>query len=269
MANLFHKQAKQYSENRPSYPLELFQFIASKTPTHDIVWDVGTGSGQAARSLAEIYKNVVATDTSQKQLDFALKLPNVRYQCTPPQISISDLERDVAPRSTVDLVTVAQAVHWFHLPSFYDNVRFVLKKPHGVVAAWCYTLPGLNVEEFDSVFQRFYDVDTNPYWEPERKLVDGAYRGLEFPFEPLEGEEHTGPFEFAAEVAMEFGGFLNYVRSWSAYQIAREKGVELLREEVVERLRRAWMKDGNEKRMVKYTVYLRIGRVGSSNALSG
>lgn len=51
MAELFIKQAKQYSETRPTYPEEVFQFIASKTPSHDLVWDVGTGSGQAAKSV--------------------------------------------------------------------------------------------------------------------------------------------------------------------------------------------------------------------------
>ena len=52
MAELFTEQAKQYSEARPSYPPELFQFIASKTPDRDLVWDVGTGSGQAAVSVS-------------------------------------------------------------------------------------------------------------------------------------------------------------------------------------------------------------------------
>lgn len=51
MADLFVKQAKEYSETRPSYPPELFEFIASKTPGYDLAWDVGTGSGQAATSV--------------------------------------------------------------------------------------------------------------------------------------------------------------------------------------------------------------------------
>lgn len=51
MAELFIKQAKQYVDTRPDYPKQLFDFIASKTPTHDLAWDVGTGSGQAAQSV--------------------------------------------------------------------------------------------------------------------------------------------------------------------------------------------------------------------------
>ena len=52
MAELFIKQAEQYAEGRPTYPQELFDFIASKTPSHDLAWDVGAGSGQAARSVS-------------------------------------------------------------------------------------------------------------------------------------------------------------------------------------------------------------------------
>lgn len=52
MAELFVKQAKQYAATRPGYPLQLFRFIASKTPSRDLAWDVGTGSGQAAQSVS-------------------------------------------------------------------------------------------------------------------------------------------------------------------------------------------------------------------------
>ena len=52
MADLFIKQAEQYAQVRPSYPPEFFEFIASKTPSHDLAWDVGAGSGQAARSVS-------------------------------------------------------------------------------------------------------------------------------------------------------------------------------------------------------------------------
>ncbi|KAK4261217.1 hypothetical protein QN277_004246 [Acacia crassicarpa] len=66
MAEHFLKQAKQYSDSRPSYPSQLFCFIASKTPSHQLAWDVGTGTVQAAQSLAEIYENVIGTDASEK-----------------------------------------------------------------------------------------------------------------------------------------------------------------------------------------------------------
>ncbi|KAF8398269.1 hypothetical protein HHK36_017196 [Tetracentron sinense] len=261
MAELFNKQAKNYAETRPSYPADLFQFIASKTPVHDLAWDAGTGSGQAAQSIAEIYKNVVATDTSQQQLEFAPKLPNVRYQQTPPNMSIVELERDVTAHGTVDLVTVAQAFHWFDLPTFYQQVNLVLKRPNGVIAVWCYIEPEVN-ESVDAVFWRLYN-GSAPYWASARKMVDDKYRSVYFPFEPVEGKDSTGPFEFETSRSMDLNDYFTYIRSWSAYQTACEKGVELLSDDVVKDFERAWGEDGNNRKVVRYPIFLRIGKIGN------
>ncbi|XP_021908450.1 putative methyltransferase DDB_G0268948 isoform X1 [Carica papaya] len=259
MAELFIKQAEQYAEGRPTYPPQLFQFIASKSPSHDLAWDAGTGNGQAARSLAEIYKNVIATDTSPKQLEVAPKLPNIKYQQTPPVMSMAELQQKVAAESSVDTVTVAQAMHWFDLPTFYSQVKFVLKKPDGVIAAWCYTLPEVN-DVVDPILRRFYAVDAGKYWEPPRKMVDDKYMNIDFPFEPVDGEDKTGPFEFMAERLMGLDEIFTYLRSWSAYQTAKEMGVELLTDDLIEEFKRGW---GREKKLVRFPIYLRIGKAGN------
>ncbi|KAI3777197.1 hypothetical protein L1987_46993 [Smallanthus sonchifolius] len=260
MANLFLKQAKQYSVARPGYPQQLFDFIASKTPTHDVVWDVGTGSGQAAISLANIYKSVIGTDTSTKQLGFAPKHPNVRYECTSPNLSMSELEEKIGTESSVDLVTVAQALHWLDPDTFYNQVKWILKKPSGVISAWCYTIPKMD-DEFDPVFQNFYS-ESKPYWDSLRGLVDDKYTSIKFPFDPVDGCDHTGPFEFQTEKLMNLGEFCAYIRSWSAYQTAKDQGVELLNDDVIEEFTKAWKEDGNGQKSVTYPVYLRIGKVG-------
>ncbi|CAA0829846.1 S-adenosyl-L-methionine-dependent methyltransferases superfamily protein [Striga hermonthica] len=262
MADLFIKQAEQYSVGRPSYPKILFDFIASKTPSRDLAWDVGTGSGQAARSLANIYKNVIATDTSPKQLEFADKFPNITYKHTSPCMTMSELQEKIGPKSSVDLVTIAQAMHWFDLPKFYQQVKWVLKKPDGVIAAWCYTTPEVN-PGVDSVLQRYYTDGAGPYWDPARKFVEEKYETIDFPFEPVDGLENNGPFRFDSEKVMDLEGYLTYLKSWSAYQTAKEKGVELLTDDVVEGFTRAWNEDGKIEKVVIFPVYLRIGKIGS------
>lgn len=261
MAELFVKQAQEYADNRPTYPPDLFRFIASMTPQHDVVWDVGTGSGQAIKPLAEIYKNAIGTDTSEKQLEHAPKLANVRYRRTPSEMTTADLEEHVAQESTVDLVTIAQAIHWFDLPNFYALARWILKKPDGVIAAWCYTCPEVNAA-VDGVFRHFYEFLAGPFWEKERKMVDDKYMSIDFPFEAVEGVEGTGPVEFTAEKAMSLEGYLSYIRSWSAYNTAKERGVELLGEDVVASFKAAWDEDGGGVKVVRFPVYLRIGKVG-------
>lgn len=258
MAEHFAKQGKEYADSRPSYPPQLFQFIASKTPSHDLAWDVATGTGQAAKSLSTLYKNVIATDASEKQLEFATKLPNVRYQHTPSTMSITDLEQMVSPQGTIDLVTIAQALHWLDLPTFYKQVNWVLKKPHGVVAIWCYTSPRVN-DAVGALHDKLYSFDAKPYWDSRRELLEDNYRNIDFPFDPVEGVDHTGPFEFEAETVMDLDDFLNYIRSRSAYQSSKNKGVELLTDDVIKKFKLAWGEDG--KKIAKFQVYLRIGRV--------
>ncbi|KAG8367839.1 hypothetical protein BUALT_Bualt16G0114400 [Buddleja alternifolia] len=252
MAKWFDRyQAEQYSVGRPSYPQELFNFIASKTPSHDLAWDVGTGTGQAAQSLANIYKNVIATDISPKQLEFAPKLPNIKYQSTSPKMSMSELQHDIGSQSSFDLVTIAQAMHWFDLPTFYQQVKWILKNPNGVIAAWCYTSPEVNTQ-VDSLFQRFYNITAGPYFESPRDLVDQKYETIDFPFEPVDGLEHNGPFRFNSEKVMDVEDYFTYLRSWSAYQTAKEKGVELLTDNVVQDFKRAWNDDGRLKRLLLF-----------------
>ncbi|XP_019187635.1 PREDICTED: putative methyltransferase DDB_G0268948 isoform X2 [Ipomoea nil] len=260
MADLFLKQGKQYSEGRPTYPQQLFDFIASKTPRHDLVWDVGTGTGQAAMSLGEKYKNVVGTDTSPNQLQFAPNLPNVRFVCTPPNMTLAELEANVGAESSVDLVTIAQALHWFHLPTFYQQVKWVLKKPDGVIAAWCYDFPEVS-SSVDSIYQRYYTTNQH-FWEPGRKLVDQKYRTIDFPFDPVDGCEHNGPYEFKAQKLMELESYFAYIRSSSGYQTAKNKGVEILSSDLVQDFTRAWNEDGKTQKIVAFPIYLRIGKVG-------
>ncbi|XP_052187068.1 uncharacterized protein LOC127797910 [Diospyros lotus] len=264
MAELFLRQGKHYAAGRPSYPAELFRFIASKTPCHDLAWDVATGTGQAASSLAGIYKNVIASDASQKQLDFAPKLPNVRYQCTPPTMSTAELNTYIAAEGSLDLVTIAQAMHWFDLPIFYQQVKRLLKPSHGILAAWCYTMPEIN-DGFDAIFRQFYLVDCSPFCNSARELVDNKYTTIDFPFEPVDGTDHTGPFEFASEKLMDLDNFLTFIRSWSAYQIAKEKGIELLTDDLINNFKRAWSEDGNDRKVLKFPIHLRIGKVTSLN----
>lgn len=262
MADLFCKQADLYAETRPTYPAELFQFIASKTPNHDLAWDAGTGNGQAAVSLAGIFKRVIGTDTSKEQLSLAAKLPNIDYHHFPSTVSSGEISSLVKP-GTVDLITVAQAIHWFDLPVFYSAANLALRRPHGVLAAWCYTIPKIN-ESVDAVLSKLYG-ESKHFWDERRKMVDERYGSIEFPWEAVEGADGTEPVEFVSEVMMDLGRLLAYTRTWSAYQIAKGQGVELLTNDMVSHFEAAWGGDVDVVKAVKFPVFLRIGKVRTAD----
>lgn len=173
----FSSHASAYSEHRPVYPAELSTFLASIAPGRDQVWDCGTGSGQAAVVLAADFDRVVATDASAAQLAHARAHPRVEYRLAPER------ESGLATGSC-DLVTAAQAAHWFDLPAFYEEAHRVLR-PGGLLAIWCYnrTLVGPGI---DPVIAAFQYQRVGPYWPSGREHTDAAYSKMPFPYERVE-----------------------------------------------------------------------------------
>ena len=156
----FSRQSALYARFRPSYPDALFSWLADRTAQHDLAWDVGCGNGQASWLLTEHFRQVVATDLSVAQIDQARQHPQIEYRAAP-------CEKSGLPEACCDLITVAQAIHWFDFTRFYAEVRRVLK-PGGLLAAWTYTLlrgdPAIN-----TLIEKYYAEVLGPWWPPQRR----------------------------------------------------------------------------------------------------
>lgn len=240
----FSGHAAAYAQHRPSYPAAMFAWLAQQCAGRDLAWDCGTGNGQAAIALAEHFAHVNATDLSAEQVAHATPHPKVSYGATPAEAS-------GLPAASVDLVAVAQALHWFCHDDFYAEVKRVLK-PGGVIAAWTYTLlqgdPALNAAVRD-----FHDNIVGPWWPPERKWVDLAYRGMPFPF-----EEIAAP-AFEIRLDWRLADLLAYLRTWSATQrYLKERGVDPT-VEFGTRIAALWP-DPDATKPIVWPLALRIGR---------
>lgn len=204
----FSGVAPQYAEHRPTYPAALFDWLAAQCPARDAVWDCGTGSGQAALDLARHFGQVMATDASAAQVMQAPRHARIDYR-------VAKAEASGLPDASVDLVVVAQALHWFDLAAFYREARRVLR-PGGLVAAWCYGVISLEGEEIDALVQLYYHATVGPFWPDERRHVESGYRDLPFPF------EHVEVPHFEMEQQWDLEQLLGYLRSWSATARFRE-----------------------------------------------
>ncbi|MGD9786339.1 MAG: class I SAM-dependent methyltransferase [Sulfuricellaceae bacterium] len=241
----FSRQAADYAKYRPHYPPALLDWLAEQAPGRDLAWDAGTGSGQVAVELARLFERVVATDPSARQINNAEAHPKVEYRVEPA-------ERSSLEDASVDLITVAQALHWFDFSAFYAEAERVLK-PGGVLAAWCYGLFRTG-SETDAVLDVFYSETVGPYWPPERRLIEEEYRTVPFPL-----PETVAP-EFAMEAAWDLDDLLGYFGTWSAVQRYREERGSDPVAELRERLAAAWGSP-EAKKTIKWPVHLRVGRV--------
>jgi SAM-dependent methyltransferase len=206
--DLFSQQAKEYAKYRPTYPKELFSYLSSIVPDHEMVWDCGTGNGQAALALADYFSHIIATDPSQLQLQQAVKNPKVDYR-------ICSAEKTDLVAHTISLITVAQAFHWFRQEEFFAEVKRVAK-PGAVLAIWCYELTQINPEA-DSIVNHIYKDVLGEYWDPARKLVEEGYTKEIIPFQELP----VPAFQLSAEWTVE--DFLGYLSTWSALQSYKNK----------------------------------------------
>ena len=221
MKDNFSSKSSSYAKYRPTYPQELYQFLKEKLDETEKAWDCGTGNGQVAGALAKFFKEVEATDISQQQLDNAIRQPNIHY-------SVQAAEKTNFPDHNFDLITVAQAIHWFNFEAFYKEVERVLK-PDGIIAVIGYSLFKSNPGT-DEVILKFYHDIVGPFWDEERKYLDKKYKTIPFPFIEIESPR------FEQEYQWTFAHLIGYLKTWSAvkhYEKANgENPVDLIQDEL-------------------------------------
>ncbi|HXS35130.1 MAG TPA: class I SAM-dependent methyltransferase [Flavipsychrobacter sp.] len=240
----FSGQAGVYAKFRPVAPDELYQFLFDKVPGFDAAWDCGTGNGQAANKIAERFKVVYATDISEQQLNNAIKRDNIIYK-------VERAEKASFPDNSFDLITVAQAIHWFDFEQFYNEVKRV-GKPESIIAVWTYKLLYTN-SLIDVILDDFYSNLLGPYWDKERKYVDDEYKTIPFPFEEIA----TPKFEIKAN--WQLTNLIGYLNSWSSVQhYIKKEGVDPV-QLYLPKFKEHW--NDHEIKQITFPLFLRAGRI--------
>ncbi|MGA9745702.1 MAG: class I SAM-dependent methyltransferase [Nitrososphaeraceae archaeon] len=223
----------------------LFEFLSTITPQKNLAWDCATGNGQAAIGLSKYFKNVIASDASKNQIQHGFQRKNINYKIFPAENA--NLDND-----SVDLVTVAQALHWFDFEKFYINVKRVGKKD-GIIAVWSYDMHKIN-PQIDNISSQL-NVDgeiLGNYWAKETKYVKEKYKTIPFPF-----KEISVP-AFKTTLYWNLLQLWNYMQTWSSvkkyYSENKQDPLDLVKSE----LKNLWGDELNKKE-VTWNINIRVG----------
>ncbi|NHF57772.1 class I SAM-dependent methyltransferase [Flavobacteriaceae bacterium TP-CH-4] len=244
--DIFSEQSDAYKKFRPAYPMELYSDILKHVPDTACCWDCGTGNGQVALVLSHYFDEVFATDISEAQLARAERRDTIRYK-------VERAEHTSFDDNTFDLITVAQALHWFDFQAFNKEVRRVSKNG-GLISAWGYGLLKIS-EPIDKVINHFYRQVVGLYWNSERRHVENSYGSIPFDFREI-------PVESERAVTVQWGlaHLEGYFNSWSSVQSFKRynKGKNPVKD-LMNNIRPLWGSD--EKRKINFPIFMKLGRV--------
>jgi ubiquinone/menaquinone biosynthesis C-methylase UbiE len=181
---------------------------------------------------------------SANQLKNAPQKANLNYK-------VEQVENTNFPDNEFDLITVAQAIHWFDFEPFYLQVKRTLK-PNGIFAVIGYGLFSINYE-IDLIIQSLYTDILGEYWDDERKYLDENYETIPFPFNEIKTPQFTSNFNWT------YHQLIGYLETWSAVQHYIKKNEKNPLDIISKELKTAW---GKQVAMpVNFKIILRIGTV--------
>ncbi|POY34826.1 SAM-dependent methyltransferase [Solitalea longa] len=244
MKDNFSKQAHLYAQFRPGYSNELIDFVINLVAEKEYAWDCGSGNGQVAAALATHFKTVYATDISQQQLDNAIQKENIHYL-------LSAAEETPFSENQFNLITVAQAIHWFNFEKFYAEVNRTLK-PNGILAVIGYGLLSIDPET-DAIIRYFYTDIIGSYWDKERSYIDEKYHTIPFPFVEIKTPTFFSFYSWNREQ------FIGYLTTWSAVQHYKDHNKKNPVDLIINQLEKAWPVE--EKRSIIFPNLLRVGKI--------
>ncbi|KFP89739.1 Putative methyltransferase, partial [Apaloderma vittatum] len=200
----------------------ILSYLQEKASPAELVVDVGCGSGQGTRFLAEHFKKVVGTDISEAQIQEArdaLSPPSVSYLvCPAEELPVED--------ASVDLLTSFTAAHWFDIEKFMREANRVLK-PGGCLVLSTYTVDmslhyGNCTEKLTKIFRESWDVLLK-YSHNKIKHVREDYKEI---FEAVPFPDKKRITDIFDKIPMTVADVVGYLESTSPYQAFKKNDPE-------------------------------------------
>lgn len=131
----FSGRAESYVKARPDYASEMIHYITDKfgITENTIIADVGSGTGKFSKEFLKLGCKVFCVEPNDDMRNTAEKL----LSSYPNFISVNGTcDNTALEDKSIDIVTVAQAFHWFDADKFKLECKRILKTGGTVVLAY-------------------------------------------------------------------------------------------------------------------------------------
>ncbi|XP_059143693.1 putative methyltransferase DDB_G0268948 [Physella acuta] len=178
------KFAQIYATHRPTYPQEIYEKILayhSEIPQNKrlLAVDVGCETGQSTRPLTKYFQQVIGSDVSEDQLSIIPRnAPNLDYKVAYAE------DLNFLGDKTVDMVTVATALHWMDYKKFFSEARRVLK-PDGTLAVYSMFHENFEHPEVRAYIAQLQSTIFSGYLTTRFRMILEKFQSLEFPFKDI------------------------------------------------------------------------------------
>jgi SAM-dependent methyltransferase len=125
----FDSVAETYERARPGYSDEALEWVAQRYPLNRVL-DLGAGTGKLTRQLVALGAHVVAVEPGDA-------MRAVLERVVPEAEALAGSAESIPlPDESVDVVTVAQAFHWFRTDEALAEMHRVLRPGGGCALIW-------------------------------------------------------------------------------------------------------------------------------------
>ena len=254
----FDAWADEYDRYRPTYPSDVFTFIALEValPQTPRVVDLGAGTGRASIAMASIGWRVTAVEPGEPMID--VLCARATEEGLPIDTVRATAEATGLHAATFDLATAAQAFHWFDKPAALAEMARIVRPGGGIALFWNVREEERSpfVADYHRVLERYGGVAEGKYLQAGRSSGRSATRDA---ITAADGFEAPQLHELHHELPATANGFIGMAFTASYIRALDPAAQERFRAETLELLAQHGHR-GDEPFAVPYRIDLWIAR---------